>query len=97
MSVVEMEAEPQPEQERKHSHYFKFCPYQEVDPYAVLEMFEVTDQMLGHSIKKLLMAGQRGAKGKEKDIDEAIDTLLRRKEMKRIRAAKLALMEEGYK
>lgn len=71
---------------RKHSHYFKFCPYEQLDPYGVLEVFGVTDQMVGHAIKKLLMPGERGIKDMEKDIDEAIDTLLRRREMKQIRA-----------
>lgn len=80
--------------DRKHSHYFKPCPYDDLDPYAVLEVFEVTDQMIGHAIKKLLLPGKRGGgKETEKDIDEAIDTLLRRREMKRIRA----LAEQRWK
>jgi hypothetical protein len=38
--------------------------------------------MVGHAIKKLLAAGTRGVKDGEKDIQEALDTLLRRKEIK---------------
>jgi hypothetical protein len=70
--------------ERKHSHYFKKCPYDAVDVYRVLELFGVTDQALGHAIKKLMVAGGRGA-GKDigTDIQEAIDTLLRWQEMRR--------------
>jgi hypothetical protein len=68
---------------RKHAHYFKpvagFC---EVDVYRVLRMFNVTDQAVGHAIKKLLVAGGRGA-GKDvtRDVQEAIDTLTRWQEL----------------
>jgi len=37
-----------------------------VDVYAVLKAFNVEDQAVGHCIKKLLCAGQRG-KGSYKD------------------------------
>jgi hypothetical protein len=68
---------------RKHSHYFKPCPFAYVDVYRVLELFKVTDQALGHAIKKLLVAGGRGA-GKDirQDVQEAIDTLTRWQEMR---------------
>ena len=68
---------------RKHNHYFKNVAHlQEIDVYRVLDLFEVTDQALGHAIKKLLCAGKRGAgKDHRKDIQEAIDTLQRRLEM----------------
>jgi len=71
------------QQKRKHSHYFKdVSKLTVIDVYRVLELFNVTDQALGHAIKKLLLAGQRGA-GKDfrKDVQEAIDTLQRRIEM----------------
>jgi hypothetical protein len=70
--------------ERKHSHYFKKCPYDVVDVYRVLALFGVTDQALGHAIKKLLVAGGRGA-GKDitQDVQEAIDTCERFIEMRR--------------
>ena len=68
---------------RKHAHYFKPCPYAEVDVYRTLQLFGVTDQALGHAIKKLLVAGGRGGgKDQSKDIQEAIDTLERWKEMR---------------
>lgn len=72
----------QPEK-REHSHYFKKCPYDEVDVYRVIDMFEVTDSCIQHALKKLLVAGGRGA-GKDisRDIKEAIDTLKRWQEMR---------------
>jgi len=64
--------------EKKHSHYHKPCGHATVDVYRVLQMFEVKDQGVGHAIKKLLVAGGRGAgKSFEQDIQEAIDTLTR--------------------
>ena len=71
------------QQKRKHSHYFKdVSRLTVIDVYRVLELFNVTDQALGHAIKKLLLAGGRGG-GKDfrKDVQEAIDTLQRRIEM----------------
>lgn len=67
--------------ERKHNHYFKKCPYDYVDVYRVLELFEVDNPCLQHAIKKLLVAGGRGVKDTKKDIQEAIDTLTRKLEM----------------
>lgn len=67
---------------RKHPHYFKSVAHlAEVDVYRVLDLFGVTDQALGDAIKKLLVAGGRGVKDQRKDIQEAVDTLLRRLEM----------------
>lgn len=68
---------------RKHAHYFRsVARLKEVDIYRFLELFNVTDQALGHAIKKLVAPGGRGA-GKDfrKDVQEAIDTLQRRLEM----------------
>lgn len=69
--------------ERKHPHYYKdVSNLKEVDVYRVLKLFNVTDPCIQHSVKKLLVAGGRGG-GKDisKDIQEAIDTLERWKEM----------------
>lgn len=66
---------------KKHSHYFKPCPYNEIDIYRVLKLFEVTDPCLAHAIKKLLVAGGRGSKNQYQDVTEAIDTLSRWQEM----------------
>lgn len=67
--------------ERKHSHYFKDVRHLDyIDVYQVCKLFPVDDDSgaITHSIKKLLVAGGRGA-GKDmiKDITEARDTLNR--------------------
>ncbi len=64
--------------ERKHNHYFKsVAGLTEIDVYRVLELFEVSDHALGHAIKKLLVAGDRGVKDQYRDVQEAADTLQR--------------------
>ena len=67
----------------KYSHYHKdVSNLKTIDVYRTLELFGVTDQALGHAIKKLLCAGQRGAgKSFEQDVREAVDTLNRRLQM----------------
>ena len=64
------------------SHYHKPCPYDYVDVYRVLSLWQVTDPCLQHAIKKLLVAGDRGFKDIEKDVNEAIVTLTRWKQMR---------------
>lgn len=68
----------------KHSHYHKDVSHLEmVDVYRVLKLFNVTDPCLQHAIKKLLVAGGRGAgKNIDKDISEAKDSLVRWEEMR---------------
>lgn len=68
----------------KHSHYFKDVAHLNVvDVYRVLALFSVVDPCLQHAIKKLLVAGGRGAgKSIEKDVQEAVDTLERWKAMR---------------
>lgn len=80
---IELNVINPPPAPRQHSHYFKPCPYDEVDVYRVLELFAVTDPCLQHAIKKLLVAGGRGA-GKDigQDVKEAVDTLARWQEMR---------------
>lgn len=66
-----------------HSHYFKDVQHLEtLDVYRVLKLFNVTDPCIQHAVKKLLVAGGRGA-GKDitQDIEEAIDSLDRWLEM----------------
>lgn len=67
----------------KHGHYFKRCPYPQIDVYRVLELFQVTDPCLQHAAKKLLVAGGRGHKDIQTDVEDAIDSLLRWREMRR--------------
>jgi hypothetical protein len=67
-----------------HYHYFKdVSKLKVIDVYRVLALFNVTDQVIGHAIKKLLVAGGRGA-GKDiaQDIKEATDSLVRWTEMR---------------
>lgn len=69
---------------QKHGHYYKNVEHlKSIDVYRVLELFGVTDPCLQHAVKKLLCAGNRGAKDTDKDIQEAIDTLQRWQEMRR--------------
>jgi hypothetical protein len=66
----------------KYSHYYKKVPYDYVDVYRVLDIFNVTDPCIQHAIKKLLVAGGRGHKDIEKDVQEAIVSLERWKSMR---------------
>lgn len=68
----------------KHSHYFKdVSNLLEIDVYRVLKLFDVTDPCIQHAVKKLLCAGGRGVKDVDKDVHEAIDSLLRYEEMRK--------------
>ena len=70
---------------KNHNHYFKDVSHlKTIDVYRVLDLFSVTDPSIAHATKKLLVAGGRGA-GKDihKDIQEAIDSLVRWQEMQR--------------
>ena len=81
-ALLEIDGAPQLVCERKHAHYHKSVAHLgSVDVYRVLDLFGVTDQALGHAIKKLLVAGNRGVKNMDKDVQEAIDTLQRWQEM----------------
>lgn len=68
----------------KHPHYHKNVRHlADIDIYRVLERFGVTDPTIQHAVKKLLVAGGRGAgKGQDQDVQEAIDSLLRFQEMR---------------
>lgn len=67
----------------KHSHYYKNVRHlNDIDAYRVLERFGVTDPAIQHAVKKLLVAGGRGAgKDQLQDVQEAIDSLTRFQEM----------------
>lgn len=68
---------------RDHNHYFKDVSYLDyIDVYRVLELFEVDNNAIAHAIKKLLCAGTRGSKNEQQDIQEAIDSLERWKDMR---------------
>jgi len=65
--------------EEKHSHYYKNVEHlKTIDVYRVLDLFDVTDPCLAHALKKLLVAGGRGAgKDRNQDVCEAIDSCQR--------------------
>jgi len=68
-----------------HNHYYKDVRHLEyVDVYRIIALFSVTDPCIQHALKKVLVAGGRGA-GKDisRDIQEAIDSLERWKEMQK--------------
>jgi hypothetical protein len=65
-----------------HNHYFKPCPFESIDVYRVLDLFGVVDPCLQHATKKLLVAGGRGHKGIERDVQDVIDSLERWKAMR---------------
>lgn len=65
-----------------YNHYFRDVRHLEyIDVYRVLSLFGVTDPCIQHSVKKLLVAGGRGAKDTQKDIAEAIVSLQRWQQM----------------
>ena len=68
---------------RKHPHYFKDVSHlKDIDVYRVLKLFNVTDPCIQHAVKKLLVAGGRGAgKDIERDLREAVDSLNRALQM----------------
>jgi hypothetical protein len=67
-----------PDPVKLYPHYYKDVRHlRHIDVYRVLKLWEVTDPSIAHAIKKLLAAGQRGAKDDAKDVKEAIDSLQR--------------------
>lgn len=65
---------------RLFPHYFKATEHlDEVDVYQVLKLFDPQDPStaLGHAVKKILLPGSRGSKGRKQDIEEAIASLQR--------------------
>lgn len=80
--AVDAESTPSsPENAKKYNHYFVRVPFKYIDIYRLLELFKVTDNAIGHAVKKLLVPGLRGNKPTKQDIIEARDTLNRRIEM----------------
>jgi uncharacterized protein YodC (DUF2158 family) len=68
------------EEEEKHyakSKYHKPCKGIVIDVYDVIVAFNVTCPAMAHAIKKMLMAGQRGAKDSIQDKEEAIASIKR--------------------
>lgn len=66
-----------------YPHYHKkVAGLEYIDVYRVLTLFNVTDPCIAHALKKLLVAGGRGAKDQTKDVHEAIVSLQRWEEMR---------------
>ena len=66
----------------EYKHYQKSVEHLKwIDVYRVLVLFGVTNPCVQHAIKKLLCAGQRGAKDERRDVQEAIASLVRYLEM----------------
>ena len=71
---------------RLFPHYFKATEHlDEVDVYRVLKLFDPQDPStaLGHAVKKILLPGSRGSKGRTQDIEEAIASLQRYLELEK--------------
>ena len=67
---------------KEFSHYFRdIAGLSKIDIYRFLELFGVTKSTYQHAVKKIVCAGQRGAKDERKDIGEAIVSLTRALEM----------------
>lgn len=76
---------PPKQRPTKHHHYHKPTNGAEtVDVYWVLSAWEVDCHAIGHAVKKLLNAGQRGVKTKEQDLREAIDSIERAIELLKV-------------
>jgi hypothetical protein len=59
-------------EEMSDNPYRKTIGGQEMDLYDLFAAYEVTDQAVGHAIKKLMCAGKRiGGKSRVQDLKEA--------------------------
>jgi hypothetical protein len=78
---------PNPLKEQCAAHLLKENKYQveikgvKADVYDVLKAFDITCPATQHAIKKLLKAGKRGYKDANQDLDEAIASLNRAKQL----------------
>jgi hypothetical protein len=74
----------------RYPHYHKNVAHlKSVDVYRLLDLFGPIHPCAQHAIKKLMVAGQRGAKDVDVDLKEAIDTLRRWQDMRAEDAAEL--------
>lgn len=80
-----------------HDHYKKDVKHLEmIDVYRVLDLWQVTSPPLQHALKKILAAGQRGAKDEAKDVQEAIDSLKRWQDMQAEDQKKVEPLDIGW-
>lgn len=66
---------------RKHNHYFRPCPYDSIDVYRIIEIFEITDPAAQHILKKCIATGKRGHKDERRDWEDIVDSAQRKIEM----------------
>jgi len=66
-----------PTEKVRSKYHREIKPGVYVDVYDVLNAFGVKCHALAHAIKKLLMPGERGAKGYKQDCQEAIQSINR--------------------
>lgn len=59
------------------NNYLKKIRTEEIDVYDVLDAFECGCSASEHAVKKLLMAGNRGAKDRLQDLSEALQSVQR--------------------
>jgi hypothetical protein len=67
--------------ERKHNHYFRPCPYDNIDVYRIIDIFEITCPAAQHVLKKVIATGKRGHKDVKRDWEDIIDSAQRKLEM----------------
>lgn len=66
----------------KFGHYYRDVEHlKKIDIYRFCDLFDVTGP-LEHALKKIVCAGERGAKDYYKDLNEAIDSINRAIEMR---------------
>ena len=75
-------AAQKPMHELYPDYYRDVSKLESIDTYRINDLFTMTDSMVVHAAKKLILAGGRtGEKSYREDIKEARDTLSRRLEM----------------
>ena len=67
---------------KSHNHYFKDVRHLEyIDVYRIIDLYGITDPCLQHALKKILVAGGRGHKDQNRDVQDVIDSCTRWQEM----------------
>ena len=75
--------EPRKPLHELYPHYHKnVSNLESIDVYRVIDLWKVDHPALQHALKKVLATGQRGAKGTDQDVQEAIDSLKRYQQMR---------------
>ena len=79
----------------KHNHYFRDCPYDKIDVYRIIDIFEITDPVAQHILKKCIATGKRGHKDEKRDWQDILDSAQRRLGMLGEDANVLAISNTG--